>query len=37
MCSEVRLLSRTIYVTNAIKAVTLTQFGLFIQNEGKCI
>ncbi len=35
--SELRLSSRTIYITNANMAVTLAQFLWFLQNEGKWI
>ncbi len=35
--SELHLLSRTIYVTSANMAVTVAQFLLFLQKDGKCL
>ncbi len=35
--SELRLLSPTIYVTNANMAASVAQFILFLHKEGKCI
>ncbi len=37
LLSELRLTSRTIYVTNANMAVSSAQFLWFLQNEGKWI